>query len=136
MTTRLASWMGVVGAFLLAAVGGTASEPDTTKADEKILQDAKMGIDGPALLDFFKKRTPSEVDRGRILDLIKKLGADDFEVRERATNELTALGAAAAALLRQAAQSSNDIEVIRRCERCLEMIDREARLGLAAAAAR
>src|SRR5262249_32744965 len=50
--------------------------------------------------------------------------------------DLAAFGQGAASLLRQAMQTSEDIEVVRRCERCLEAIDKNARVGLPAVAAR
>ena len=63
MTSRRTTWLAVVGVVLLAAGFSRAAEPDSLKADEKALQDAKIGIDGPALLEYFQKRTLGDVDR-------------------------------------------------------------------------
>ena len=44
------------------------------------------------MLDFFRKQTLTDADRKRIPLLIKQLGDDAFEVREKASAELRAIG--------------------------------------------
>jgi HEAT repeat protein len=78
--------------------------------------------EGPALLAEFRKRTLSEAERERAEALIQKLSDDHFEVRERAAADLVALGSRAVPLLQQATRSP-DIEVVRRAENCLRLID-------------
>src|SRR5437868_4945936 len=65
---------------------------DTTSSDEKILRDVREGVDGPALLDYFRKRTYPEVDPKTLERLISELGAPSFRVREKAFADLIALG--------------------------------------------
>ena len=60
------------------------------------------GDDLPALVTYFKKRTVSEETRAKIAGLIARLGADEYDVREKATAELTDLGGLGRALLAQA----------------------------------
>src|SRR5438105_4298376 len=55
---------------LATGVPAAAAEPDTVQEDEQALKAAHLGADGPALLDFFRKRTPVEADRHRIEALI------------------------------------------------------------------
>jgi PQQ-like domain/HEAT repeats len=112
-----------------------AADPDPVEQDERTLKEARLPTDGPGLLDFFRKRTLGDKDRARIEQLIAQLGADEFSARERASAELVALGGAAAPLLRQAVKSP-DIEVVRRAERCLQMIEQGSGVSLTAAAAR
>lgn len=99
-------------------------ELDTTAADEQTLKNAKLGVDGSALLDYFRKLARNGADRDRILALIKQLGDETFEVREKASTELIALGAAAVPFLKEALKDG-DLEVVRRAERCLKEIAKE-----------
>src|SRR5262245_43249129 len=77
---------------LLALGGARASEPNSTAADEKVLKQAEVGTDGPALLEFFRKRTVTEADRSRIESLVKQLGDADFEARQKASAALVEMG--------------------------------------------
>jgi SAM-dependent methyltransferase len=87
------------------------------------------------LLEFFRKRTPSEADRATIPTLVRRLADPAFAVRERASADLAALGKSAVPFLRKATQDP-DREVARRAELCLQAIETEAARGLVAAAAR
>src|SRR6266576_1234828 len=57
-------------------------------ADEDVLKAAGLTGDGPALLDFFRKRTIQCVDLGKIKSLIKQFDNDSFKLREQASEEL------------------------------------------------
>ncbi len=54
------------------------------------------------LLDEFRKRTLTDADREKVQELIKQLGNESFEAREKALTDLQSRGAAVAAMLRQA----------------------------------
>lgn len=108
---------------------------DQKKADIETIRSADIAFEGKALLDFYKKHTVTDADRSRLGTLIKQLGDDDFDKREEASTEIEKFGVAAIGLLRQAERSS-DIEVIRRCERCLKIIEKVPTRTLASAAAR
>jgi hypothetical protein len=112
-----------------------AAGPQTIAADEQTLRTAKLGVDGPALLEFFRQRTLANADRDKILALIRQLGDDDFSVREKALADLVAMGNPAVPLLRQAA-SDPDAEVVRRSERCLQRIEGSVGVSVSSAAAR
>jgi hypothetical protein len=115
---------------LLAALpAARAADADPLQAaDERTLKEAKVGGDGPALLAYLRGRVPAEAIKDSVEALIKRLGDDDFLTREKATEELIALGGQAAPLLRLAAKESPDadVEVIRRAEKILKEIDRLA----------
>ncbi|HXG12587.1 MAG TPA: HEAT repeat domain-containing protein [Gemmataceae bacterium] len=83
-----------------------------------------QATEGPALLDEFKKRTLTDAARERALVLIRQLGNDSFEVREKATAELLEMGTAAVPFLRQAA-GNPDAEVSQRARKCLDAIEKE-----------
>jgi hypothetical protein len=121
--------LGVVGR--LAADG----DADSSAADEETLKAAQLGTTDPALLEFLRKRTLSDVDRDRMNLLIRQLGDDAYDVREKASAELLARGAAAEPALRMAVQSA-DIEVVRRAEECLRLIKQGVSAAVPAAAVR
>src|SRR5256712_9007774 len=106
----------------LASLHGGAAEPDAAAADEQLLKSVRVGTDGPALLEFFRKRSLTDEGRKKIQDLIRKLGDDSFQVREKASADLVALGTVAVPFLREALKDKSDLEVVRRTEACLEQI--------------
>ena len=124
-------------AALILALGlpAAAAEPDPVREDEQALKAANVGVDGPALLDFFRKRTPVEADKPRIQALITDLGDDSYLVRDKASADLVAVGATAVPLLREATKSE-DVEVARRAEKCLQLIEPYPSIPVTAAAAR
>jgi hypothetical protein len=135
MDLRLPAFAWAAALALATGFPAAAAEPDTVREDEQALTAAHLGTDGPALLDFFRKRTPVEADRHKIESLITELGDDSYLVREKASADLVALGAAAVPLLREALKDE-DIEVARRAEKCLALIEPYQSIPVTAAAAR
>jgi HEAT repeat protein len=127
-----------MGAMPAAPIVLADPSSEAPPSDGEILQTAKLKQDGPALLEFFRKRTAIEADRGRMMVLIKQLGDDDFAVREKASAALVELGARSIPFLREAEKETpdSDIEVVRRAERCRVLIEGEAGAAVSAAAAR
>ncbi len=80
------------------------------------------GTEGPALLDEFRKRTLTSADLLRIQQLIKDLGDDSYETREKATTALAAMDVRILPLLRKA-QEASDVEVRTRVEKCVQTIE-------------
>jgi HEAT repeat protein len=107
-------------------------------SDEEVLQKARLKADGPALIEFFRKRTAVEADRTKMATLIRQLGDENFSVREKASSALVELGARAIPFLREAEKETpeSDIEVVRRAEHCRVLIEGEAGAAVSAAAAR
>lgn len=110
-------------------------EPDTTPEDQKLLREMGLGTDGPALLEYFKKRTFKEADPKKVETLIKQLGHEEFAVREKAFAELTALGSSALVGLKQA-EDNPDTEVKRRAAELRQSIEAKAEPQVQAATAR
>jgi HEAT repeat protein len=81
--------------------------------------------DSGPVLEQVRKHTLADVDRAKVLELIGGLGNDAFEVRQRATDSLKALGPAVAPMLRKA-DSDPDLEVRQRTQAILQEIEREA----------
>ncbi len=123
----------LTSAALLAVPARSADAEE--QADEALLREARVGTDGPGLVAFFRDRSLSEADRERLADLVRHLGSDEFERREKASAALVARGPLAVPLLRRAITSA-DAEVARRARACLEEIDRGPGPALPAAAAR
>src|SRR5947209_3208015 len=99
--------------------------PEATSADEKILRDLKERVDGPGLLEFFRKRTFLDADPKKLQALIRQLGDPSFRVREKAREQLIGLGASCTAAVREAEQS-RDHEVRRRALDIRKRIERKA----------
>jgi len=107
---------------LLLLPGLALGDDKQKQADEAVLRAASLGTDGPALVEFFVKRTPNEADTQTIRKLITDLGAQRFRVREAATRELISLGPTAVSFLKEA-ENSTDPEVKDRAKRCLQAIE-------------
>src|SRR5437879_3003928 len=96
--------------LLLLAVGLLAAdepaktmEPDPELGyAQRVLEDAKVAADGPALVAFFKARTLTPAAQEKLTNAVRKLGDDSFEVRERASADLVAAGRLAFAYLKPA----------------------------------
>src|SRR5439155_12779845 len=81
---------------------------DESVLDEKILREAKLPVDGPALLKYLRDRTYKEADPKRLAMLVKQLGDKDFKVREQAFADLLTLGATALAALKEGLNSPDE----------------------------
>ena len=112
-----------------------AAPADLPAEDEQLLKDARVGLDGPALVEFFRRRTPTDRDRDRAAALIRRLSDETFAVRQKAAEGLVALGPPALPQLRGALDHADE-EVRQRAEECLRAIEPSPRGALAAAAAR
>jgi outer membrane protein assembly factor BamB len=118
---------------LALAVGAVRpADEDTRPDDERILKQAGVATDDAGLLAFFRTSGPSEDE---IRALVKKLGDDSFEVREKASAALAGLGRMAEPFLREALKSG-DAEVVRRAEECLKHTGEGPSVTVASAAAR
>src|SRR5271165_6347566 len=108
---------------------------DAVSQDRKMLQDVGLGVDGPALLDYFKKRTYPEADAKEMESLIQRLGDDDFETREKSQERLLALGAGALFGIKEA-EKNKDPEINRRADDIRHRIEAKAEPAIQAATAR
>src|SRR5262249_50204430 len=87
------------------------------------------------LLDYFRKRTFTEVDSKEVQALVEGLGAEDFSTREQAYERLLVLGAAALRGIKDA-EKSKDPEVSRRADLLRLRIESKAEPSIQSAAAR
>ncbi len=126
----------LMGLALLTVLPPRASAADDSAArDEQTLHDAGLPTDGPGLLDFLHKRVLPDADQARARALIRRLGDDDYDVREKASHDLQMMGSAARPTLREALQDP-DPEVRCRALRCLAAIDQTNQAATLGAAIR
>jgi outer membrane protein assembly factor BamB len=115
--------------------GGTTTTA-TQLSDEEALKQAGLPADDAApLIAYLKTRTLSDTDQSKIGDIIKKFGADDFEERVKATEEVERFGPAAIGPLK-AAERDNDPEIAYRAKQALKRMEKVPHSAVAAAAVR
>lgn len=115
---------------MLRSLAGETAPKNAPSGDDdkerKALRDAWAGwwrkIDGPALVDEFRARTLDPTEKPKVAEFIKNLGDANYRVRERATNDLVAMGAKVLADLRVAARDP-DSERARRADECVSRIN-------------
>jgi hypothetical protein len=94
---------------------------DPAAEEERALKAAKVATDAAGLLEFLRRQARTGADLDKVRALVKRLGDDSFEEREKATEALIALGSAALPELRRATKDS-DAEVASRAKRCVDKI--------------
>jgi hypothetical protein len=104
-------------------------------SDEEVCHNAGLAVNGPALLDFFRKRTPDAAALKRITALTEQLGSDQFAVRQQASQKLVDAGVLALPALRQVMRGQS-LEMTQRAQQCITRIEAASPPGLPAAAAR
>src|SRR4051794_34267606 len=109
---RLTRLIPVLLALLLGVAGTSAPavDPPVAPTDEQALKAAGLKADGPALLDFFRKRAAGRAEEEQIAGLIKALGEKDATLRDKAVGQLVSLGDVAVPSLRQAANELDNAE--------------------------
>jgi len=111
----------------------TVSAP-VTDDDALKLAGLQANEAGP-LLDYLKQRTLSDGAQAKIGDVIKRFGADDFEERVRATEEVERFGPAAITPLKTAERDA-DPEVAYRAHIAIKRMEKVPHSRVAAAAVR
>src|SRR5262249_4714468 len=80
----LLAWCGFA-VLLLAPCAARGALGDDPAADEDLLEEAGFAFDGPALLDFFQKRSLPESDRSALLQkLVGQLADKRSKMRKKA----------------------------------------------------
>jgi HEAT repeat protein len=135
---RSAPTARIITALLLAASATIARAADggTAAEDEQLLKTAKLGTDGPALLEFFRTRSHPAADPDKIAALVGQLGNDSDRVSSRATRELISLGSVTVPWLRRALKDPDDSLTAKRAQFCLDTIEGTGGTSVPIAAAR
>lgn len=98
-------------------------EYDPIAGEERILKEAKVPIEGPALLAWLRRQTKTDKDLEQAEKLIRQLGDNSFAVREKASAALVTLGPSVVPMLRRALKDP-DLEIARRAEVSIEQIEK------------
>jgi outer membrane protein assembly factor BamB len=112
----------------------TSSAVQEQLSDAEALKRANLSeTNGAKLIEYLKQRTLTESEQGRIAEIIKRFGADDFDERVRATQEIESYGPAAIGPLKPAA-SDSDPEVAFRARQALKKVETVPHSAVASAA--
>jgi outer membrane protein assembly factor BamB len=113
-----------------------AQSPAARLSDEQTLKQAGLDPDdGPKLLAYLKQRTLTDVEQGKIEDIIRRFAADDFDERDRASAEVEKVGSSAVGPLKKA-EKDPDPEVAYRARLALRRMEKVSHTASAAAAVR
>jgi HEAT repeat protein len=119
-----------------APAGGPAGEDEIARRIRRDTWAAWWAnTDGPALLATLDKRTLSPGEHKKVMETIRRLGANDFRVREKAALELTARGRMILPILRESLKNK-EAELVRRAQGCIQRIEEEPAHRLPGAALR
>jgi HEAT repeat protein len=133
LSTRL------VFAFLLLALVAAPvvhGQPSPSEEDERVLHDAGVSSDGPALLAFFHARARNGIEPEKLYHLRDQLVEGGDEERVRAATELLGLGSLALQVLRETANDLDHPNAAVQASRFLPWLEGPASHKLLMAAAR
>ncbi len=128
----------VVKPIAKAGKGKKAKAADAAPqlSDEEALKKANLDPkDGNKLLEYLRQRTLSDADQGKINGIIARFGADSFEDRVKATDEVALFGPAAIGPLKKA-EKDDDAEIAFRAQVALSRVEKVPHAAAAAAAVR
>jgi hypothetical protein len=91
-------------------------------AEERLLRSLEVGTTDKEVMAYLRRQVPNEARLAKVRELVRKLGDEDFAVRERAEADLIAQGRIALPFLRPALKGK-DLEVGRRAKRCIAAIE-------------
>jgi HEAT repeat protein len=120
---------------LLAAAPPVLPPDPITEEDERLLREKAVPAAPAALLAHLRSHTLTPARRERIARLIRNLGSDMFEEREKASAGLLEAGPAALPLLRPVANTA-DLEVRMRARRAIARLEADRQSGLTEAVIR
>ncbi|MGH7225587.1 MAG: hypothetical protein ACRELF_20410, partial [Gemmataceae bacterium] len=104
---------------LLVAAPAAQAETSAAEDDERILRDAGLSTDGPALLAFFRARARMDVNGEHLRQLVTQFVGDGEAQRATAQAALLGFGVLALPALRQAANDLSQPQAAARAADCL-----------------
>src|SRR5262249_14221321 len=93
--------------------------PPVENEDDQLLKNAKLGTDGPALLQFSRTRTRPKTDPDHIADLVRDLANDSDKISSKAMGQIISLGTVTVPWLRKALKDPDDALGAKRAKFCL-----------------
>ena len=120
-----------------AVVKPRNTSEDRLTDDEALKKAGLSASDGPKLIEYLRVRTLTDSEQGKIAEIIKRFAVDDFEEREKASEEVLRFGPAAIGPLRKIAEGyQGDDEEIFRARCALRKLETVPHSAVAAAAVR
>src|SRR5262249_28275909 len=98
-------------------------DKDAAQADEQKLKDAYQNTDGDSLVKFLSTRAKGEVEPKVLNKLIEDLDAKEASDRQKACQQLIAIGAPAVPKLRLAARDPDAIEWATLAKKLLKVLE-------------
>jgi HEAT repeat protein len=127
--------MGPFCHLLCLATALPAAPVASSSEDEKVLREAKVSAEAPALLEYLRRHTLTAAQREQVRTLLPRLGHDDFKVRQQASAALLAPGPAVVPHLRRALDDPDE-EVRERLRAAVAALEPGARPGVSVAVIR
>jgi HEAT repeat protein len=131
--TRMAFAFLIVAAFSFDVP--LRAEPTAAEDDERILRDAGLSSEGPALVAFFHARARTDIAHESMQRLVDQFVSGGDEERVRAAAELLGLGSLALQGLRQTVNDLDHPQAAARAARCLPWLEGPSSHQLLTAAA-
>jgi len=122
--------------IVLIAAPAAHAEPFAAQNDERILRDAGLASEGPALLAFFHARARLDQDGEQLRRLLTQLAGDSEAQRAEAQAKLLGFGALALPALRLAANDLSQPQAAARASDCLAWLEGPSSQQLVTAAVR
>jgi RNA polymerase sigma factor (sigma-70 family) len=126
LLARVKSAVLVLAAILCAGAGSVLLAQGISKARPAgfPVEDVQVAAAEPKPGPATPPAAPPAVDAKQIEQLIQQLGSEKYREREAASRALEALGEPAYEALRQAADSSDDVEIRKRAEGLVQILER------------
>jgi HEAT repeat protein len=119
----LASALLLALSIVAVAPTDVAAATDEESPNTRFLKRAGLATEDADLLRIVKNAAGEAADRDQIDSLVKQFGDADFDKREKASQRVVTVGAAALPRLRAALKDS-DVEVVKRAKECIEAIEK------------
>jgi HEAT repeat protein len=112
-------------ALVLCAANAPAQgdQDSAAKADENKLKDAYQNTDGKGIVEFLSTRAKGEVEPKVLNKLVEDLDAKEASVRQKACQQLIAIGAPAIPKLRLAARDPDASDVQKLAKQLLKILE-------------
>ncbi len=116
-------------------IGGTTPIGAQLNDADALKQAGLSASEATPLLEYLRSRTLTDADQSKIGEVIARFGADDFEDRVKATEEVEKFGPAAIGPLKSA-EKNTDPEIAYRARQALKRMEKVPHAAVAAAAVR
>jgi HEAT repeat protein len=118
--------------LLAATLPAQGDDKDSAKSDEQKLKDAYQGTDDKGIVEFLHTRARGEVEPKKLNELIEQLGAKDASDRQKACQQLVAIGIPALPKVRLASRGDHQDTATHLAKKLLPILEDESTVTAAA----